>query len=77
VTSDAGLLLPREVDERLAEDPAFRMLAACERGGERRAHVHLHWVETDVLAEERNYPGLARLNTDLCSTRRPTRSRDG
>lgn len=25
----------------------------------------LHWFETDVLAEERNYQGLARLNTDL------------
>jgi Transposase DDE domain group 1 len=25
----------------------------------------LHWFETDVLTEERNYQGLARLNTDL------------
>src|SRR5262249_11307473 len=25
----------------------------------------LHWFETEVLAEERNYQGLARLNTDL------------
>ncbi len=25
----------------------------------------LHWFETDVLIEERNYQGLARLNTDL------------
>ena len=25
----------------------------------------LHWFETEVLADERNYQGLARLNTDL------------
>ena len=25
----------------------------------------LHWFETEVLAEERNYQGLARLNTAL------------
>jgi len=25
----------------------------------------LHWFETEVLTEERNYQGLARLNTDL------------
>ena len=25
----------------------------------------MHWVETDVLAEERNDQGLARLKTDL------------
>ncbi len=25
----------------------------------------LHWFETDVLTEERNYQGLSRLNTDL------------
>src|SRR5215510_8142816 len=113
VTSDAGLLLPRELDERLglntlierhltdprighnrqfpvpdlfrqsiysrlagyedtndaerlAEDPTFRMLASRER---REASVALtstlHWFETEVLAEERNYQGLARLNTDL------------
>jgi hypothetical protein len=51
--------------ERLAEDPTFRMLASRER---REASVALtstrHWVETDVLAEERNDQGLARLTTD-------------
>src|SRR5229473_1874680 len=113
VTSDAGLLLPRELDERLglsalierhlcdprtgrnyqfplpdlfrqsiysrlagyedtndaewlAEDPTFRMLASRER---REASVALtstlHWFETEVLAEERNYQGLARLNMEL------------
>jgi hypothetical protein len=113
VTSDAGLLLPRELDERLglsalierhlsdprtgynrqfplpdlfrqsiysrlagyedtndaerlAEDPTFRMLASRAR---REASVALtstlHWFETEVLAEERNYQGLARLNTEL------------
>ena len=113
VTSDAGLLLPRELDERLglsalierhltdprtgrnlqfplpdlfrqsiysrlagyedtndaerlAEDPTFRMLTSRER---RETSVALtstrHWFETEVLADERNYQGLARLNTDL------------
>jgi len=113
VTSDAGLLLPRELDERLglntlieqhladprtghnrqfplrdlfrqsiysrlagyedtndaerlAEDPTFRMLASRER---REASVALtstlHWFETEVLAEERNYHRLLRLNTAL------------
>src|SRR3990170_3375690 len=42
------------------------MLASRER---REASVALtstlHWFETEVLAEERNYQGLARLNTDL------------
>src|SRR5712692_310029 len=113
MTSDAGLLLPRELEERLgldalierhftdprtghnrqfplpdlfrqsiysrlagyedtndaerlAEDPTFRMLASRER---REASVALtstlHWFETDVLTEERNCQGLARLNTAL------------
>jgi Transposase DDE domain group 1 len=111
VTSDAGLLLPRELDERLglsvlierhlsdprtgrnyqfllpdlfrqciysrlagykdtndaerlAEDPTFRMLASRERRETSVALTStLHWFETDVLTEERNYQGLARLNT--------------
>jgi len=113
VTSDAGLLLPRELDEhlglgalierhlsdprtgrnsqfplpdlfrpsiysrlagyedtndaeRLAEDPTFRMLASRERRETSIALTStLHWFETEVLAEERNYQGLARLKTDL------------
>src|SRR5438552_1093198 len=113
VTSDAGLLLPRELDERLglsalikrhlsdprtgsnrqfplpdlfrqsiysrlagyedtndaerlAEDPTFRMLASRERRETSVALTStLHWFETEVLAEERNYQGLARLNTAL------------
>jgi len=113
VTSDAGLLLPRELDEqlglsalierhltdprtgrnsqfpvpdlfrqslysrlagyedtndaeRLAEDPTFRMLASRERRETSVALTStLHWFETEVLADERNYQGLARLNTDL------------
>src|SRR5947209_13274237 len=51
--------------ERLAEDPAFRMLASRER---RETSVALtstvHWFEREVLAE-RNYQGLACLNTAL------------
>src|SRR3989441_1011492 len=113
VTSDAGLFLPRELDERLglsalierhltdprtghnrqfplpdpfrqsiysrlagyedtndaeglAEDPTFRMLASRERRETSVALTStLHWFETEVLAEERNYQGLARLNTAL------------
>src|SRR5881397_1025582 len=113
VTSDAGLLLPRELDERLglntlierhltdprsghnrqfplpdlfrqsiysrlagyedtndaerlAEDPTFRMLASRRRRETSVALTStLHWFETDVLTEERNYQGLARLNTEL------------
>ena len=124
VTSDAGLLLPRELDERLglgalieqhltdprsgrnyqfplpdlfrpsiysrlagdedtndaarlAEDPTFRMLASRERRETSVALTStLPWFETDVLVEERNSQGLARLNTALsqhAATRSPTR----
>jgi hypothetical protein len=113
VTSDAGLLLPRELNkrlgldalieqhltdprsghnrqfplpdlfrqsiysrladyedtndaERLAEDPTFRMLASRRRRETSVALTStLHWFETDVLTEERNYQGLARVNTAL------------
>jgi hypothetical protein len=113
VTSDAGLLLPRELDERLglsalierhlsdprtgynrqfplpdlfrqsiysrlagyedtndaerlAEDPTFRMLASRQRRASSVALTStLHWFETEVLTEEDNHQGLARLNTEL------------
>src|SRR6266446_9756500 len=52
--------------ERLAEDPTFRMLASRERRETNIALTStLHWFETDVLTEERNYQGLARLNAAL------------
>ncbi len=52
--------------ERLAEDPAFRMLASRERRESSVALTStLHWFETDVLADQQNYQGLARLNTEL------------
>jgi hypothetical protein len=52
--------------ERLAQDPAFRMLASRARRETSVALTStLHWFETDVLAEERNYQGLSRLNADL------------
>jgi len=124
VTSDAGLLPPRELDEqlglralierhltdprsgrnrqfplvdlfrqsiysrlagyedtndaeRLAVDPTFRMLASRERRETSVALTStLHWFETEVLTEEDNYQGLARLNTDVVqreAMRRPTR----
>ncbi len=63
--------------ERLAVDPAFRTLASRERRERSVALTStLHWFETDVLAEERNYQGLSRLNTDLVqqdATLPPTR----
>src|SRR5881396_3491386 len=113
VTSDAGPLLPRELDERLglstlierhlsdprtgynrqfpladlfrqsiysrlagyedtndaerlAEDPTFRMLASRERRETSVALTStLHWFETEVLTQERNYQGLSRLNKAL------------
>lgn len=124
VTSDAGSLLPRELDERLglstlierhlgdprtgrnrqfplagllrqsiysrlagyddtndaerlAEDPTFRILASRERRDTSVALTStLHWFETDVLAQERNYQGLTRLNADLiqhAAARSPSR----
>src|SRR2546422_3807886 len=52
--------------ERLAEDPTFRMLASRERRETSVALTStLHWFETDVLAQERNYQGLARPQTAL------------
>jgi hypothetical protein len=52
--------------ERLAEAPTFRMLASGQRRETSVALTStLHWFETDVLTEERNYQGLARLNTAL------------
>jgi hypothetical protein len=64
--------------ERLAEDPTFRMLASQERRDTSVALTStLHWFETDVLAEERNYQGLTRLNADLIqhvAARSPSRS---
>ncbi len=52
--------------ERLAEDPTFRMLASRRRRETSVALTStLHWFETDVLTEERNYQGLVRVNTAL------------
>jgi hypothetical protein len=64
---EVGMVQVREIVRRwLAGDPAFRMLASRER---RETNVALtstlHWFETEILAEERNYQGLTRLNTDL------------
>jgi len=63
--------------ERLAEDPAFRMLASRKRRDTRVALTStLHWFETAVLAEEWNYQGLTRLNADLiqhAAARSPSR----
>src|SRR2546426_2413649 len=62
---------------RLAVDPTFRMLASRERRETSVALTStLHWFETEVLAEERNYEGLGRFNASLiehAATRSPTR----
>jgi hypothetical protein len=61
--------------ERLAEDPAFRMLAPREcRETSVALTSTLHWFETEVLSEEWNYQGLSRFNQDgdcLAATLRP------
>jgi hypothetical protein len=55
--------------ERLAEDPAFRMLASHERRERSVALTStLHWFETEVLAEER-IPG--RPSSSASSTAAP------
>jgi hypothetical protein len=58
-------------------DPTFRMLASRERRETSVALTStLHWFETEVLTEEDNYQGLARLNTDVVqreAMRRPPR----
>src|SRR6266550_5655968 len=61
----------------MAVDPTFRMLASRERRETSVALTStLHWFETEVLTEEDNYQGLARLNTDVVqreAKRRPLR----
>src|SRR6266536_6398751 len=63
--------------ERLAEDPTFRMLASQERRATSVALTStVHRFETEVLAKERNYQGLTRVNADLVqhpATRSPAR----
>ena len=63
--------------ERLAQDPAFRMLASRER---RETTIALTptppWFETQVLTDTRSYHGLSRRNTELVqreATGPPTR----
>jgi len=57
--------------ERLAEDPAFRMLASRERRETSVAVTStLHWFETEVLAEEGNYQDSLASIRNLFSTRR-------
>ena len=45
-------------------------------GHKRRADVYVDWFETDILAEERNYRGLTRLNADRFNTRLHNRIAD-
>src|SRR5215470_9331861 len=56
VTSDAGLLLPRELDERLGVSaPIERHLTGSRERRETSVALTstLHWLETAVLAEDR------------------------
>jgi hypothetical protein len=51
---------------RLASDPTFWLMGSkkvCERG--MALTSTLHWFETDLLAREENFAGLARLNRKL------------
>lgn len=52
--------------ERLSQDPTFRLIGAqkiWERGGALTSR--LHSFETEMLAEEENFAGLARINREL------------
>src|SRR5439155_689027 len=61
--------------ERLAEDPTFRMLTSREQRETSIALTStLHWFQTEVLAEKRNYQKLVRLNTELVQHERVRRS---
>jgi hypothetical protein len=52
--------------ERLCQDPTFRLIGS-EKIWDRGAALtsRLHTFETDILAEEENFAGLARLNREL------------
>ena len=77
MTSNHGLLLVRELDERLdltgltdatrlARDPTFRLMGS-EKVRERDVALTStsHWFERDLLPREENLTGLARLNREL------------
>src|SRR5215813_2850706 len=53
----------------LSGSPRTRRFGCWRRGSGKTTSVALtstlHWFETDVLAEEQNYQGVARLNADL------------
>ena len=51
---------------RLASDPTFRLMGS-EKVWERGVALTstLHWFETDLLAREENFTGLAALNRGL------------
>jgi hypothetical protein len=52
--------------ERLSQDPTFRLIGS-EKIWERGAALtsRLQTLETEMLAEEENFTGLARINRDL------------
>ena len=54
---------------RLSQDPTFRLIGS-EKVWERGAALtsRLHWFETEVLTQEENLDGLAKINREL---RRP------
>src|SRR5208283_2525602 len=59
--------------ERLAQDPAFRLIGSrkiWERGGALTSR--LQSFETEVLTQAKNLAGLAALNRELSAGRRPS-----
>jgi hypothetical protein len=66
VTSDGGLIVVRELGERLSQDPTFRLIGSekiWDRGVAPTSRVQS--FETGMLAEEENFAGLARINREL------------
>src|SRR5262245_42312429 len=52
--------------ERISQDPAFRLIGSekvCDRGVALTSR--LQTFETEMLADEENFPGLARINREL------------
>jgi hypothetical protein len=77
VTSDGGLLLVRELDERLGLSSLMAEHLTDDRRGKNtqlplpdllRQSIlpsRLHWFETEVLSREENLDGLSRVNREL------------
>jgi hypothetical protein len=67
---------PTTRSDLLKTDVSNTGLAGAMVRHKRRADVYVDWFETDILAEERNYRGLTRLNADRFNTRLHNRIAD-